>query len=299
MGLTREQLPDRVIPISSVGPASLGFKPPPQAELLTSPTSSNLLSTPTLHAPAQESMNPRELPSRDTSTNIQTASPLPPLSPSSTASPKPHHELTEGEIIRHPISYPNISINVRTTRLNLNLSSDTTVSLNPDIPSNPSSRCLVRVKWLQDTETGNVNSQAINAEGLGYDTEMEFYHGATRTPTELHLRRGEDLVSIKYTFDEPRWDWNCLAILRCYLTLVSCCWAFFCPISTRRNTEVTRSYSQVGQLAQALHKAVREVEDFAINLLEALGNVHRQLEDWASTPRYVQHKCSSLQNAER
>ncbi|KAL9124814.1 MAG: hypothetical protein Q9217_005900 [Psora testacea] len=208
------QLPDRVIPdcpISSEGPASLGFtspdpllsEPPPQAELLTGATSSYILpSTSTLHPPAQEPMTPRELPSRDTSTNTPTASPLPPLSPSSTALPKLHHELTEGEPIRRPISYPNISINVGTTRLNLHLSSDTTVSLPPDRLSNPSSRCLVRVKWLQGAETGNVNSQAINAEGLSYDTEMEFYHGATCTPTELHLRRGEDFVSIKYTFDE-------------------------------------------------------------------------------------------------
>ena len=78
------------------------------------------------------------------------------------------------------------------------------MSFSPDILSNSSSRCLARVKWLQGVETGNVNSQAIDAEGLSYDTEMEFDHGATCTPTELHLRRGEDFVSIRYAFDEPR-----------------------------------------------------------------------------------------------
>ena len=216
LALTREQSPDRVIPncpISLGGPASLGFtspdpllsEPPPQAELLSGATSSSILpSTSTLYPPGQEHMTPREPPSRDKSTNTPTASPLPPLSPSSTASPKLHHELTESEPIRRPISYPNISINVGTSRLNLHLSSDTTMSPNPDIVSKPSSRCLVRVKWLQGAGTGNVNSQATNAEGLSDDTEMEFYHGATSTPTELHLRRGEDFVSIKYTFDEPR-----------------------------------------------------------------------------------------------
>ncbi|KAG8531627.1 uncharacterized protein KY384_003258 [Bacidia gigantensis] len=212
--LTREQLPDRFIPdcpIFSEGPASLGFtspdpilpESPPQAELLTGATSSSILpSTSTLGPPAQEPMTPRELPSGDTSINTPTASPFPPLSPSSTASPKLNHELTKGDHIRRPIPYPNISIDVGTTRLNLHLSSNTT--LNPDILSNPSSRCLVRVKWLQGAETGDVNSQATNAEGLSYDTETEFHHGATCTPTELHLRRGEDFVSIKYTFDEPR-----------------------------------------------------------------------------------------------
>ncbi|MCJ1252132.1 hypothetical protein MMC30_009370 [Trapelia coarctata] len=209
------QLPDKVIPscpISSEVPASLGFtspdpvlsEPPPQAELLTTAISSISPSTPTSHPRAQEPMTPRELPLQDTSTNTPTASPFLPLSPSSTATPKPHHELTEGEPIRRPISYPNIFINIGTTRLNLHFSSDTTPSPNPDMLSNPSSRCLVRVKWLQGTETGNVNSQAIDAEGLSFDTEMEFHHGATCTPTELHLRRGEDFVSIKYTFDEPR-----------------------------------------------------------------------------------------------
>ena len=106
--------------------------------------------------------------------------------------------------------YPNISINVGTARLNLNLSSETIISPNPEIPSNPSSRCKVRVQWLQGAETGTLTNStainaAINAEGLSYDTtEMQFCHGATRTPTEFHLRRGEDFVSIKYTFDEPR-----------------------------------------------------------------------------------------------
>lgn len=139
-----------------------------------------------------------ELSSRDTSSDIRIASPLPPLSPSSTASSKLHQESIEGEPIRRPISYPNISIDIGTTRLSLHLSSDTTASLNPG------SHCLVQVKWLQGAETGIVNTQTINAERLSYDTEMEFYHGATSIPTELHLRRGEDFVSIKYAFDEPR-----------------------------------------------------------------------------------------------
>ena len=78
------------------------------------------------------------------------------------------------------------------------------MSHNPDILSNPSSHCLIRVKWLQGAETGSVNSQAIHAEGLSNDTEMEFYHGVTCTPIELHLRRGEDFVSIKYAFDGPK-----------------------------------------------------------------------------------------------
>ena len=199
-------------PISLEGPAPLGFTspdpllsgPPQQAELLTDATSSSLSpSASTLDPPAQEPMTLRELPSQDTSTNTPTAS-LPPLSPSSTASPKIHHELIEGEPIRRPISYPNMSINVGTTGLNLHFSSDTTMSHNPDILSNPSSHCLIRVKWLQGAETGSVNSQAIHAEGLSNDTEMEFYHGVTCTPIELHLRRGEDFVSIKYAFDGPK-----------------------------------------------------------------------------------------------
>ncbi|KAL9609458.1 MAG: hypothetical protein Q9167_005787 [Letrouitia subvulpina] len=185
-------------------PLSHITQPPPQAELLTDATSPSILpSTSTLCPPTQEPMTPREVPSRDTSTNTPTVS-LPPLNPSSTTPPNLHHKLTKGEPFRRPVSYPNISINIGTTGLNLHLSSDTTMSFNPDVLSNPSSRCLVRVKWLQGAESGNVNLQAINAEDLNYDTEMEVYHGATSTPTELHLRRGENFVSIKYAFDEPK-----------------------------------------------------------------------------------------------
>ena len=43
-------------------------------------------------------------------------------------------------------------------------------------------------------------------------------------------------------------------------------------------TEVTRSYSQVPQLAEALRKAAREIGEFAIDLV-ASGNVHGQIDD--------------------
>ena len=44
-------------------------------------------------------------------------------------------------------------------------------------------------------------------------------------------------------------------------------------------TEATRSYSQVPQLAQALQKAAQEIKGFAVDLVEALGIVHGQVED--------------------
>ena len=44
-------------------------------------------------------------------------------------------------------------------------------------------------------------------------------------------------------------------------------------------TEATRSYSQLPQLAQALQKAATEIKEFAIDLVEALGTVHKQLGD--------------------
>lgn len=44
-------------------------------------------------------------------------------------------------------------------------------------------------------------------------------------------------------------------------------------------TEAARSYSHVPQLAQALHKAAREGGEFAVELLEALGQMNRRRED--------------------
>ena len=105
---------------------------------------------------------------------------------------------------RQPIPYPNISINIGTTRLHLHLSCDTKPSPTSDMFANSSSRYWVQVKWLQGTSTENINAEAVNMEDLTYDTEMKFEHGAACTPIALHLRRGEDVVSIKYTFERPR-----------------------------------------------------------------------------------------------
>ena len=175
----------------------------PQAELPPTAASSPLTSTSTLHAPAQESITPREILTPDTFIPLLTTSHTPP-NPSPIATPKPSCDLTQGKPTWQPIAYPNISINIGTTRLHLHLSCDTSPSPTPDMFANPSSRCWVRVKWLQGTETENINAEAVNVENLTNDTEMKFEHGAACTPTELHLRRGEDVVSIKYTFERPR-----------------------------------------------------------------------------------------------
>ena len=44
--------------------------------------------------------------------------------------------------------------------------------------------------------------------------------------------------------------------------------------------EAAKSYSQVPQLAQALHKPAREVGEVADDLVEALGQMNRQRKDW-------------------
>ena len=41
-------------------------------------------------------------------------------------------------------------------------------------------------------------------------------------------------------------------------------------------SEATRSYSQIPQLAQALQKAAREIGDFEVELVEALGQMNRE-----------------------
>lgn len=210
------KLPERVIandpicfedPLSldSTRPDPMSSEPPPKVEHIADATSSSIApSTTTLCPPAQGSITPKESPSQAASENAHRPPPLPTLSPSSTASPKADDELTEGEPIRRRILHPNISIKTGTSRLSLHLSSDTTTSLDPNIVSETSSRCSVRVKWLQSAEAENIDSRATNAEGLNYDTEVNFRHDATSPPTELTLRRGEDFVSIQYTFDGVR-----------------------------------------------------------------------------------------------
>ena len=45
-----------------------------------------------------------------------------------------------------------------------------------------------------------INTEEVNVEDQTYDTEMRLHHKANSAPTELCLKRGEDVVSIKYTF---------------------------------------------------------------------------------------------------
>ena len=198
------------LPISSEVPVSSDFtnpdphslEPSQQSQLLTAAiSSSSSASTQILHPPAQEPITPRDLPPPDTFTDPNTTSPHTPLNPSSTATPKPYHALTQGEPAWRQTSSPHISINIGTARLHLQLSCDITPSPNPDMLSTP---CWVRVKWLQNTDMEHIDSQAVNVEDLTYDTEMKFHPSAARTPRELHLRRGEDVVSIQYTSNELR-----------------------------------------------------------------------------------------------
>ena len=202
--VTSNRLISSEVPVSS-GFTSLdphSFEPPRQSELLTAAlSSSSSASTQTLHPPAQEPITPRAFPPPETFTDPTTTSSHTPLHLSSTATPKSYNNLTQEEPAWGQTLSPHISINIGTTRLNLQLSCDITPFPNPDMPSNP---CWVRVKWLQNTDMENVDSQTTNAEDLIYDTEMKLHHGAACAPTELHLRRGEDVVSVKYAFDGLR-----------------------------------------------------------------------------------------------
>ena len=169
-----------------------------QAEALTATISSDSPSKVNTNLLVQEPTTPRDLPPPDTP---NAAFIYAPLDNSSATTPRTYHGSAQGEFLRHQILYPNISINIGTSRLQLHLSCDTSSS---DMISNPSSRCSVRVKWLQDTEMEDVNTQEVDVEDLTYDTEMRLHHRANSAPTELCLKRGEDVVSIKYTFGAGR-----------------------------------------------------------------------------------------------
>lgn len=188
---------------SSTNPDQLLFETFSPLKPPSPPLSSSSPSTLTLHPQAQEPVIPRDLPPPETSIGPPTTCSHTPLSSSSTATLKRHEELTQGEPIWRQLSYPNISVNIGTNRLHLHLSCDA-FSPNPDMLSNPNRCCWVRVKWLRDTETEKINSHTVNVEDLASGNELKSHHGAACTPTELHLRWGEDIVSIKYRFDEPR-----------------------------------------------------------------------------------------------
>lgn len=128
---------------------------------------------------------------------------LPDSPPSSLAILKPCGNLIPGETTWQPISGPNSFINIGNTRLRLQLSYDSgdSSSSTSKIHKN-SSPCWVRVKWLtnRELETTKVRSQLVDVDDLSDDAETILEHGAAYTPTELYLKRGKDVLSIKYVF---------------------------------------------------------------------------------------------------
>ncbi len=186
---------------------SHSFESSSQSELLIVAISFSSSSILMLHSSTQESITSRDLSSSDTLTDSLTTSSHTSLNPSFTATSKSYRDLTQDELVWSQISYSQIFINIDIIRLHLHLSCNIISFLNSDILSN---LCWVRVKWLQDIDMKNINSQAVNVKDLAYDTEMKFHHDAACASTELHLRREEDVVSIKYTFDESRWEWKWL-----------------------------------------------------------------------------------------
>ncbi|MCJ1462819.1 hypothetical protein MMC07_001422 [Pseudocyphellaria aurata] len=157
-----------------------------------------------LRRQAQEPIYPKALSPPDISIRPPKICSQTPLSLSSTTKLQRYEELIQGEPIWRQLSYPNTSIKIGTNRLHMHLSCDTKFLSNLDITSNPDSSCWVQVKWLQETDKEKVCSPIINVEDLAFDDERRLQHGAACTPTELHLRCGVDLVSIKYRFDGPK-----------------------------------------------------------------------------------------------
>ena len=55
----------------------------------------------------------------------------------------------------------------------MNVSDDSTVSLNSDLAYNPNNPCPVQSKRLQAIKIGNLSSQAIHTKGSNYQIEMD------------------------------------------------------------------------------------------------------------------------------
>ena len=117
---------------------------------------------------------------------------------------KLHYDLIENEFIRSSISYSNIFINVDIICFDVHLSNNIIVFHNSNIFFNFNNRCLIRIQCFQNVEIRNVDSQTINAKNLNYEIKMKFCHDVTCISTKFYLRRKNDFVSIKYTFDESK-----------------------------------------------------------------------------------------------
>lgn len=166
-----------------------------QTELLDPAAPSASRSVSTLHAPASETVTRYD----KTSTSDTSIPPVSNSPSSSSAKLKPYGNLPPGETTWQPISCPNTFIKIGTTRLRLQLSYESGET--STISENSSPR-WVRVKWLLNTELENIKAktEVVDVDGLSDDAETTLERGAAFTSTELYLRRGDDVLSIKYAF---------------------------------------------------------------------------------------------------
>lgn len=184
---------------------SLLSEPSPQAELLNTAASSLSHSISTLHLPAHETVThcdkistshtfipPDPEPLHDVSSNS-----------SSSATLRPYYDLKQGETTWQPISGPNTSINIGTSRLRLQLSYDSGDCPTSSKKIDNSSSCWVQVRWIPSTEWEifRAETQVVDVDDLADVTEVTLEHGAAFSCTELYLRRGEHVLLIKYAFE--------------------------------------------------------------------------------------------------
>ena len=194
----------------------------PDPSVPRSPTLVVPLTSPNIPALAPTGTQPQEITTAPNPLNVDptfnaTAPEVPPsvgVSPHTFPQPNtrsvdisPREALTCGQILWRDISLPNTIFKVSTPRIHITLTRDHFSSLPmqtlQSAPMEQGGKCWVRVKWLDEMESERAYQDSISVNDLtpGLDIMME--NGAASVDKELFLSKGRDVISVKYTFEQP------------------------------------------------------------------------------------------------
>lgn len=124
----------------------------------------------------------------------------------------PYKQLDQGQILWKDLSDPNTVFKAGSPKIHLSLTRDSLQLLTgssiatanaPSVGARTGERCWVKVRWLDEMESGRVHRDSISVNDLAPGLEIMLENGAASVDKELFLSKGRDVISVKYTFEQP------------------------------------------------------------------------------------------------
>ena len=112
-------------------------------------------------------------------------------------------QLTKGLPLCRKLEQPNLSIAVGTNAMNMELSWDSRVEQSTTEASLIPKTCWIQVLWCHSFEAHSLHdSETVDLAAIEHDL-IESEAGAAQSVKDLIVRKGEEAVKVKFTFNDP------------------------------------------------------------------------------------------------